>query len=301
MKLMITCLRKISKMPMILLLVMVAGMSFLLFHVLYLQSHAFYAYSIYSLSAFLCVVIVYRLYFTCTTVCDRIISYPMIQRMHQDSNYRMKLSLYGSVSVNVLYALGKLILGWYNASVWLITIGSMYLLLGIMRALILKHLLSEHKEENREWRVYRNCGFALCLMNITLSGVVILMVVKQESYHYPGYTIYVAAMYAFYCMMIAIINLVKYRKSKKPLILATKYVSFVSALISMLALQTAMFVSFAKHGTKLMQLQMNTTTGIVVCCIIFLLAFYMLQTSTKKLKMIKKETQNEKRRYLIHL
>ena len=69
-----------------------------------------------------------------------------------------------------------------------------------MRFLLLRHSNRNAFGENlvSELKQYRLCGVILMLMNIALSGVVILVIRKNEGFQYAGYLIYVMAMYAFY-------------------------------------------------------------------------------------------------------
>lgn len=86
----------------------------------------------------------------------------------------MQVSLYLSLGINLLYA--------------------------VMRFLLLRHSNRNAFGENlvSELKQYRLCGVILMLMNIALSGVVILVIRKNEGFQYAGYLIYVMAMYAFY-------------------------------------------------------------------------------------------------------
>lgn len=56
----------------------------------------------------------------------------------------------------------------------------------------------------------------LLLMNVALLGVVVLVVQDNESFHYAGYLIYVVAMHAFYNIISAVMDVVKYRKYNSP-------------------------------------------------------------------------------------
>ena len=72
---------------------------------------------------------------------------------------------------------------------------------------------------------------------IALSGVVILVVHDNEGFEYAGYLIYVMAMYAFYNVITAVTDLVKYRKFRSPVMSASKAIKLAAALVSMLSLE----------------------------------------------------------------
>ena len=52
------------------------------------------------------------------------------------------------------------------------------------------------------------------------------------------------AMYAFYNIITAVMNVVKYRKYRSPVMSAAKVVSLAATLVSMLSLETAMLTQF---------------------------------------------------------
>ena len=74
------------------------------------------------------------------------------------------------------------------------------------------------------------CGCMLFVINAALAGITILAVKKNAGFTYPGYLIYVMAMYAFYSVITAVINLVKYRKYGSPVTSAAKVINMSAAL-----------------------------------------------------------------------
>lgn len=72
---------------------------------------------------------------------------------------------------------------------------------------------------------YRMCGIILLMMNIALIGVVILVISDNKGFRYSGMMIYVVALYTFYITVMAIINMVKYRKINSPVAYAVSQTS----------------------------------------------------------------------------
>lgn len=215
---------------------------------------------------------------------------PVLHRYLTDVPFRMHVSLYLSLGLNLLYTGLKFFCGIYYRSVWFGTLAVYYFLLAVMRFLLLHHanrsafgtdLISELKR-------YRLCGIILLLMNTALTGVVILMVVQQEGFRYTGYLIYVMAMYAFYNIIAAVRNVVKYRKFNSPVMSAAKAISLAAALVSMLSLETAMLAQFddGKNPEAFRQV-MTGTTGGCVCLLVLGMAVWMIVQSTKRLNMLK--------------
>ena len=138
-------------------------------------------------------------------------SHPVTHRYFSDVSYKVHVSLYLSLGLNLLYAAMKLFYGAYYRSVWFGTLAVYYILLAVMRFLLLHHVSRTGigVDAVSEFRRYRLCGIILVLMNIALSGVVVLVVRKNEGFEYAGYLIYVMAMYAFYNVIMAVRNVLK--------------------------------------------------------------------------------------------
>ena len=131
---------------------------------------------------------------------------------------------------------------------------------------------------------YRNIGYGLFLLNIPMGGMIILMIKTNAGYSNPGYIIYLSALYTFYTVIVAVINLVKFHKTGNLILSANKIINFVCALMSILALQTAMIYRFSSHGDSYRQM-MNTITGVIVYVLVIMTAFYMIIHSKKGKKV----------------
>ena len=125
----------------------------------------------------------------------------------------------------------------------------------------------------------------LLLMNSALAGVVVLVVRKDQGFYYAGYLIYVVALYAFYNTITAVRDVVRYRKYQSPVLSAAKAVKLAAALVSMLALETAMLMQFdnGQNAPRFKQI-MTAATGGGVCAIVFAMAVFMIVQSTKRLR-----------------
>lgn len=129
-----------------------------------------------------------------------------------------------------------------------------YLVLGILRV----YLISCYNRKNADrLRCYRNTAWLLFVLNIPMGGMILLMIKTNSGYSYPGYIIYVSAMYTFYIGIISVVNLVKFRRLGDPVLSAAKVLNLVSAMMSILGLQTTMISAFSKDGegfrTKLLR------------------------------------------------
>ena len=212
-----------------------------------------------------------------------------------DVSFKTHVSLYLSLVINLLYAVMKLFCGVYYSSVWFGTLAVYYMMLAVMRFLLLRHANRNGFGKNRELELkqYRSCGIILMLMNIALAGVVILVVIQKEGFEYAGYLIYVMAMYAFYNIITAVLDVIKYRKYKSPVMSASKVIKLAAALVSMLSLETAMLAQFGEESGAQFRLLMTGLTGGGVCLIILAAAVIMIMQSEKQLKNLKNHIEME--------
>ena len=200
-----------------------------------------------------------------------------------DLAFRGSVSIYQGMMVNFFYVVFRILVGIRYASVWFLTIAIYYLLLGIMRLSLA--LSYRNRNMKSELRCYRRTAWLLFLLNIPMGGMIVLMVLTDSGYSYPGYVIYLSALYTFYTIILAIVNLVTFRKLGSPILSAAKVLSFVAALMSLLGLQTAMISQFSTEGEAFRR-RMNAITGGGLWFSVILIAVYMLLRS-RKMKEVK--------------
>lgn len=158
-------------------------------------------------------------------------AHPVGGRLLDDAAFRAEMSIYPSLGINLFYAAFKLITGIRYGSVWLITLAVYYVLLAVMRFLVLTSARKRSKGATRadEFRHYRLCGALLAVINRALSGMVLFLVRQEGSYDYPGVLIYVMSMYAFYAVITAVINIIKFKKHGSPTLSAAKAINLTGA------------------------------------------------------------------------
>lgn len=249
-----------------------------------------YVFSAYSLTL-VCVRLGILVRYTKGNVQAVISKVPLADRYFRDVSFKIQLSLYLSLGLNILYAAMKFAFGFWYHSVWFGTLAVYYFLLAVMRFLLLHHVGrkgfgTDFKEELRR---YRLCGIILMFMNIALTGVVVLVIRKHEGFQYAGYLIYLMAMYAFYNIITAVMNVIKYRKYRSPVMSAAKVVNLAAALVSMLSLETAMLAQFGSTDSEQFRRIMTACTGAGVCTLILGTALYMIWHATKILKYTRME------------
>ena len=130
-------------------------------------------------------------------------------------------------------------------------------------------------------------------MNVTLMGIVTLVVHQNSGFEYPGVLIYIMAMYAFYATITAVWNVIKFRKYGSPILSAAKVINLTAAMVSMLSLETAMLTQFGAANDPLFRQIMTACTGAGISIIVLGMAGFMLVRSTKQLRQIRQEKVTE--------
>lgn len=243
-----------------------------------------FAYISYLLSTYTLTIVCARVPQITRNAKRQINQFPLIHRYLTDVPFRTIVSLYSSLGINVFYTAVKMGMGIFYRSVWFITVSIYYLFLTVMRFLLLKNTRTE-TDLIDDLKRYRMCGILLLVMNIALSGMVVLVVFENKGYHYSGVLIYVMAAYTFYINSFAVVNLVKFRKYKSPVLSAAKVVNFAAALVSLFSLETAMIEQFGNDGR--FRKQITAITGALVCILVLTAAVFMIISATVRIKKLK--------------
>lgn len=83
--------------------------------------------------------------------------------------------------------------------------------------------------------------------------------------------------------------MIKYRRYHSPVMSAVKAVQLAAALVSILALETAMLSQFGGNDTEGFRMIMSGCTGAGGCDINLGIAVYMIAQGTKALRSLEKE------------
>ncbi len=219
----------------------------------------------------------------------KILSVPVGRRYIEDVKFRTEVSLGIGFTVNLLYIAIKMAFGIYYRSTWFIALAIYYILLAVMRLLLLyrRKWPEGNARLKLELRRYRLCGCILLMMNLALGGIVAFMVRHNRGYEYPGTLIYAMAAYSFYAVIIAAINVVKFRRHGSPILSAAKAINLVAALVSILSLETAMLSQFGNEDGPMFRKLMTACTGGGVCLIVLGMAVFMIAKSSKQIEQMK--------------
>lgn len=211
---------------------------------------------------------------------------PFVRRYMDDISFRGSVGIYQGAAVNFFYVVFRIYAGIRYASMWFISMAVYYLALGLIRL----SLILSRRCHASEALCYRRTAWLLFALNIPMGGMILQMVMNNSELSYPGHVIYLTAMYTFYTMAMSVVNLVRYRRLGSPVLSAAKVLNFVSALMSVLCLQTAMIAQFSENDYVFRRL-MNTITGGLVWAGVILTAAYMLYRSRNAKDEVKSDEQ----------
>ena len=176
---------------------------------------------------------------------------------------------FASLVFNLVFAIYHFVLGLITNSWWLLTLGSYYLVLSVVRFVVLLF-------QTKERFITKFTGWMLIILTSPLLGTVILSAVRDRGYNLHMIIMIAMAAYAFTKITLATIKLIKSRHSKSATLIALRNISFADAFVSIFALQRSMLVSFEGMSADEIVI-MNTTIGFVVCIIVFLLGLNLIK------------------------
>lgn len=211
---------------------------------------------------------------------------PFGNRYMTDSVFRTEVSLYLSLIINLLYV-GINLWSWHILrSWWFVVLAVYYVIMAIMRFLLVRYVRVNEIGTSilKEWKRSRICAYILLLINLSLSGAVLMILYQHRGYDYPGIMIYVMALYTFYSTTHTIVDMVKYRAMGSPIMSIAKIVSLSAALVSMLNLETAMFAQFGTDMAQQDQNLMIILTGAGISVTVVTLSVLHIIKATKEIR-----------------
>ncbi|MBQ8548098.1 MAG: hypothetical protein IJ427_06320 [Lachnospiraceae bacterium] len=214
-------------------------------------------------------------------------------RYMTDAVFKNQVSLYATLAVNVLYVGVNVIMYFLYYSMWFVILAAYYGILAWMRFLLLRYKAKHEIGSNRMGELHRAilCSSILLLVNIVLSGTVLMILFEEKGFFYHGILIYVVALYTFYITVYAIVNVVKYRKYNSPVMLTAKIIALSAALVSMLSLETAMLSEFGAEMAEIQKQILIVATGGGVSVAVVIMSCLMIIRSAKEIKTIR-STEN---------
>ena len=208
--------------------------------------------------------------------------------------FRTVIFAIGSFLMSLLFSGFNAYMGIKNQSIWYGALAAFYIALAFLRGGVLGYHKKRvgKKIQNDEYikaKVYRNSGIITLILNIALSSAIAQMIFSDAHFTYMGWTIFAYAAYAFYKITMSIISFIKAHKQEDLTVRAIRNINLVDALVSILALQTALLTMFSEGEINISIF--NTFTGIVVSLLSVGIGIYMIVSANKKMKELQKENK----------
>ena len=211
--------------------------------------------------------------------------------------FRTVIFAIGSFAMSLLFSGFNAYMGIVNRSIWYGALAAFYIALAFVRGGVLfyhkNRIANKNNVENLEYqkaKVYRNSGVITLILNVALSAAIAQMIFSGAHFTYIGWTIFAYAAYAFYKITMSIISFIRAHKQTDLTVRAIRNINLVDALVSILALQTALLTMFSEEGVNISLF--NTLTGIVVSVCSIAIGIYMIVSANKKMKELQKENTN---------
>lgn len=175
-----------------------------------------------------------------------------------------------SLVTNIVYSTYYLVFAVLSGSWWMLTLGSYYLILSLVRFVVLQ-------TKSKERFIAKFTGVMLMILSIPLVGTVVLSVTEDRGQKFHMILMISMAAYAFTKITLATINLIKSRRSSSAALITLRNISFADAFVSIFALQRSMLVSFEGMSEAEIVI-MNAALGSAVCVVVFLLGINLLRS-----------------------
>lgn len=255
----------------------------------------FVTYTFFGLSALTLSYLVYLVIYYTPKIKQSIINnmkkHKFTNEMLSSYGYRSTIFAFCSLIINISYAVFQGVFAILSHSIWFGALATYYISISLIRGGIIyvTHRKSKNKENFtlvNQLKSYRNCGIYLVLLNFSLTGALVQLVLSNQTFKYAGLMIYCMATYTFYKLTMSVYNLFKAKKHNDYTIQSIRNLSFADSLVSILALQTALLYEFAPNQNVDLP---NALTGGAVSIAIIVIGLYMAISGNKKLKNTKGE------------
>jgi len=170
-------------------------------------------------------------------------------------DYSLRTFIFGlfSLAASIFLGVFNLYVGFKNNASWNIAIAPYYFIIAFMRSSLFlfeyKIRKLDHEEKTRRRiRAFIIYGILLLIMDITLVWPISLILAKEKSAYNTTITAIIFAAYTFYRIGLAIYNMYKTRRGNYNLsVRLLKILTFTSALVSLMNLQSILILTFGSY------------------------------------------------------
>lgn len=199
-------------------------------------------------------------------------------------NYGFRTIVFSSVSfaINTGYAIFYGVMGIVVHSLWYGALAGYYIFLSAARIGVLSggyRAAKRAKDDGKalyvyKLKIFRGCGIFLIVLDIALATAVAQMVMSEPPSAHGEIAAITSAAYAFYKIVLALVNLFKAKNLRDPLVQSLRNVNLTDALVSLLALQTTLVALYSDGDRDMTAL--NIIVGAAVCFATVAMGVFMI-------------------------
>lgn len=224
----------------------------------------------------------------------------LTNNMLESYDFRTIVFAVVSFVISAGYAAVNLTISVLDRSVWYGALAGYYILLALMRGGVLivsRKTAKMRKIETADAElpakrshlgIYRKCGVLLIILPVCLTVAVSEMVVSNESFVHEGIMIYANAAYTFYKIVMSCVNFFKAGRGDNFAVKAIRNINLADALVSVFALQSAMFREFTPNADMRAA---NAVMGGLICLATAAIGIAMIATATVALRKLREGTK----------
>jgi len=202
-------------------------------------------------------------------------------------------SPYTGLAINFVYALGNCVVGFLTHSWWFITVGAYYAVLAMARFSVLQVKRKAKGDHDVELFARRITGILLVVLSFCIVGVNILSAIKERGTARHEIVMITIATYTFSKITMAIIGMVKTRRTPSPALKTLRNISLADAYVSIYTMQRSMLQSFPGMDASGILL-LNIFTGTAVWLVVLFLGINLIGGKRVDMAKAKIVQANEK-------
>lgn len=218
----------------------------------------------------------------------------------EDYDFKTTVFALLSFAVTVAFATMNLVSAIRYRLIWYGAISAYYFVLILFRGAVLlankkcaqKFADNAERREKSKWQIYLASGAFLILVEFAMVGAVTQLMLSERPTQSGEIMAIANAAYTFYKVTMAVINLVRARKSSNPVTQSLRNLNFADACMSAVSLTVLMISTFEDSGSSAVMEYMKYAIGFFVCAAIIAMAVFMIVRADKKIKSFKEEVKD---------
>ena len=218
-----------------------------------------------------------------------------VQKYLADVGMRVKIVIYYSIGLDFVFTLLELYLGIKENSTWWYLLGIFYGALVIIRIVLAIEARKNNLGENleKEYKICLLTGILLCLTDVAIVSIMYYIIAEGKGLTYNYLITLSVAVYSFCVVTFTVINLVRFRNHKSPIIVVAEWVNLAEAFMCVMFLETSIFALLGDKESFGSRKMVTLVTGVVICSLVFIASLVIIVGSVKSIKQLKKYKKSE--------